>query len=84
VERAALVMQRLSALSDTLFAGTERTEVLRGLGSFAEETKDNTTLGTAIDFDVEEDLVFDGLATGPVVEVGVSVVVVVVIAIVID
>jgi hypothetical protein len=63
VESAALVVQMLSTLSDTLFTSTKSTEVFGGFGSLAKETHDNAATFATFDFDVEEDLVFDCLAT---------------------
>lgn len=63
VESATLVVQRLSALSDTLLTSAKSTEVFGGFGSLAEETHDDAAAFATCDFDVEEDLGSDGLAT---------------------
>ena len=63
VESAALVVQRLSALSDTLLTSAKCTEILGGFGSLAEETHDDAAAFATCDFDVEEDLGCDCLAT---------------------
>jgi len=63
VESATLVVQRLSALSNTLLTSAKSTEVFGGFGSLAEETHDDAAAFAACDFDVEEDLGSDGLAS---------------------
>ena len=72
MESAAFVVQRLPTLADTLFTRAKSTKVFRSLGSFFEKTQDDPALVTTIDFDVEEDFVFDLLPSKKKVETIVS------------
>ncbi len=60
VELGALVVQRLAHLAHTLLARAERAEVFRRAGhGVAVHTHDNTTGGSTVDLNVEEDLAGD-------------------------
>ena len=55
MESWSLVVKRLSRYSDTLFTSTKRTEVFHSFWNIiTKETHYNSSLFTAIDFDVEE------------------------------
>ena len=56
VERAALVVEGLAGLADTLLTGAETSEILGGDGGVSEELEHNALSGLSTNGDIEENV----------------------------
>ena len=56
MERAALVVEGLAGLADTLLTGAETSEILGGDGGVSEELEHNALSGLSTNGDIEENV----------------------------